>query len=411
MRFRKIARFPAGLLLKLLQLPVAWVLTFALLTWAFSSNPEPSGFSALLPRPVFHSDPFSAIWIAGLCLAAIGAGLVWLGFEPFHLLLVSLRNQSSRAPGLLQVVAFCLVILSFVLARGEHTLLAIVAGVFAVAVRLVSAGWSLRWMIAGIPAVIAFVVLVASHDGRLPYTELNAEGRAERDEELAQIMQARRANELARDQRVRELLEGFYTDLNAGRFDANQYFEKSVERFSSLTDTSPDAINHRIQSGLFEGFPGCAFGFEPSTLKSENIELYSFVESVQCPPGKPSRLNRRTSTRVRLALEGTKRLTLYWPIKDAPGATKHAPKGAPAAAVSVRTPKSATRPVAASEPTVAAPSSARSPSPPAPAPAPIVPTVPAERSQPAAVSEEAKPIGARPLPGPLAPSPLLERAK
>jgi hypothetical protein len=406
MRFRKIARFPAGLLLKLLQIPVAWVLVFALLTWVSSSNPEPSGFSALLPRPVFHSDPFSAIWFAGLCLAAIGAGLVWLGFEPFHLLLVSLRNQSSRGPGLLQVAAFCLVILSFVLARGEYTLLAIVAGVFAVAVRLVSAGWSLRWMIVGIPAVIVFVVLVASHDGRLPYTELNAEGRAERDEELAQIMQARRANELARDKRVRELLESFYTDLNAGRFDANEYFEKSVERFSSLTDTSPDAINLRIRNGLFEGLPGCAFGFEPSTLKSENIELYSFVESVQCPPGKPSRLNRRTSTRVRLALEGTKRLTLYWPIKDAPAATQLASKGAPAAAVSGRTPKPATRPVAASEPTAAVPSSARSPSP--PAPAPMVPTVPAERAQPAAVSEEAKPIGARPLPGPLAPSPLLE---
>jgi len=313
------ARWGGAVLVKLLQFLLAWVFIFAFLSWAFSRNFVPDNLSQLLPRPVFQSDNgvFNAIWFFGSCFGACGGVLVWLGFEPFTPLPRPLRNQGSRVPGFLSVAAYFFLVFCFVLARTQHSIGALVVGVLAVGLRLLAMGLSLGWMLAAAPVVYGIVALVASHDGRLPYAELNEKEQEKRQEELTQIMTAREEGQRARDKRVRELLDSLYTQLNAGAFNAKEYFQPNVERFAQLTNTSPSEINAKVGGILIDAFPGCSFSYEKPSLKAENAVQYAYVETVACPvQGKP-KVRQRSLVRVRIPFEGGK-LTLYLPVRPLP---------------------------------------------------------------------------------------------
>ena len=107
------------------------------------------------------------------------------------------------------------------------------------------------------------------------------------------------------EQAVFDLLQAYYRDLNAGSFDATRYFEKDVERYITMTNTSTVAINHYIRDVFPKQFKEPHFELEEASLLQESPGQYVYVEhSRYTRAGKTEPLDRRVKVRVRTAPGG-----------------------------------------------------------------------------------------------------------
>ena len=109
----------------------------------------------------------------------------------------------------------------------------------------------------------------------------------------------------AGEQAVGDLLARYYRELNDGSFDANHYFEPSVERYISMQGTSTAAMNHYIRDVFPKQFKQPHFELEAGSLSAEGPAQYVYVEhSRYTLAGKTQVSDRRVKVRIRLSPAG-----------------------------------------------------------------------------------------------------------
>jgi outer membrane protein OmpA-like peptidoglycan-associated protein len=106
-------------------------------------------------------------------------------------------------------------------------------------------------------------------------------------------------------QAVLEILHAYYRELNDGTFDANRYFEPSVERYITMMNTSTDAMNNYIRNIFPKQFKEHHFELEEGSLSEESPGQYLYVEhSRYIQAGKSQSVEKRVKVRVRLSPAG-----------------------------------------------------------------------------------------------------------
>jgi outer membrane protein OmpA-like peptidoglycan-associated protein len=109
----------------------------------------------------------------------------------------------------------------------------------------------------------------------------------------------------AQNQAVLDVLNGYYRELNDGNFDANRYFEPSVERYITMMNTSTDAMNNYIRNIFPKQFKQHHFELEEGSLSQESPGQYLYVEhSNYIQAGKTQSVEKRVKVRVRLSPAG-----------------------------------------------------------------------------------------------------------
>ncbi|WP_026461665.1 SHOCT domain-containing protein [Adhaeribacter aquaticus] len=71
-------------------------------------------------------------------------------------------------------------------------------------------------------------------------------------------------------ERVKDRLQSFYDDLKAAPFSAQRHFASNVERFYTLANTTPAAINDNINTNHFPEFQESEATIEDGSIKLEN---------------------------------------------------------------------------------------------------------------------------------------------
>jgi outer membrane protein OmpA-like peptidoglycan-associated protein len=104
---------------------------------------------------------------------------------------------------------------------------------------------------------------------------------------------------------VVDLLRLYYAELNAGSFDANHYFEPSIERYITMQGTSTSAVNHYIRDIFPTQFKQPHFELEEGSLSAEGPGQYVFVEHSRYVMARKTQVSdRRARVRVRLGPSG-----------------------------------------------------------------------------------------------------------
>jgi hypothetical protein len=75
------------------------------------------------------------------------------------------------------------------------------------------------------------------------------------------------ATEEAAQSRIQSILNAYYEDMKAAPFAATSYFSPQVERFYTLQNTTPAAINEELTRSHFPEFLEAESQIEPGTLK------------------------------------------------------------------------------------------------------------------------------------------------
>ncbi len=116
---------------------------------------------------------------------------------------------------------------------------------------------------------------------------------------------------------VGQLLRRYFNDLNGGDFDADRYFEARVERYVTMRNTNPDAMNHYIRNVLPKQLRDHHFELEEGTLQAEGPRQYVFIErSKYTISGKTTPTQNRVQVRVRLGPNG--KLTFFHQFRKLP---------------------------------------------------------------------------------------------
>lgn len=81
---------------------------------------------------------------------------------------------------------------------------------------------------------------------------------------LAQVvkLQWAKADSIAEAALIQQVISDYYSGLNNKTFDANLYFADNVERFITMTNTSPSAINAYINNSFYIEFVDAHFEME-----------------------------------------------------------------------------------------------------------------------------------------------------
>jgi outer membrane protein OmpA-like peptidoglycan-associated protein len=109
----------------------------------------------------------------------------------------------------------------------------------------------------------------------------------------------------AANQAVLDVLHAYYRELNDGSFDADRYFEPSVERYITMMNTSTDAMNNYIRNIFPKQFKEHHFELEEGTLSEESPGQYLYVEhSRYIQAGKSQSVEKRVKVRVRMSPAG-----------------------------------------------------------------------------------------------------------
>jgi len=104
----------------------------------------------------------------------------------------------------------------------------------------------------------------------------------------------------AANQAVLDTLHAYYRELNDGNFDANRYFEPSVERYITMMNTSTDAMNNYIRNIFPKQFKEHHFELEEGSLSEESGGQYVYVEhSRYIQAGKSQSVEKRVKVRIR----------------------------------------------------------------------------------------------------------------
>jgi hypothetical protein len=85
---------------------------------------------------------------------------------------------------------------------------------------------------------------------------------------------------------IRNILKQYYRDFNEHKFDASKYFAPKVDRFISLKNTTPEEINHAINTEFYPEFEGAASNIDLKTLSISKLPngyyQADFEESMSC---------------------------------------------------------------------------------------------------------------------------------
>ncbi|PJJ54760.1 SHOCT domain-containing protein [Hymenobacter chitinivorans] len=86
--------------------------------------------------------------------------------------------------------------------------------------------------------------------------------------------------------RIESTLSAYYEDLKAAPFSATQYFSPSVERFYTLQNTTPAAINEELTRSHFPEFLEASTEIEPGSLQisdpaNDGSRVVTFLEKSQ----------------------------------------------------------------------------------------------------------------------------------
>lgn len=112
-------------------------------------------------------------------------------------------------------------------------------------------------------------------------------------------------------------LEQYYKDLNAGTFDANRYFEPSVERYITMMNTSTTAMNHYIRDVFPKQFQEHFFEMESGSLQQEGPGQYVFVEHSRYKLARKAKLIEQRY-RVRIRVTPAAKLTFLQQFQKLP---------------------------------------------------------------------------------------------
>ncbi len=100
-------------------------------------------------------------------------------------------------------------------------------------------------------------------------------------------------------------LQAYYRELNDGTFDANRYFEPSVNRYITMMNTSTTDINHYIRNIFPKQFKQHHFELEEGSLSAQSPTEYVYVEhSRYIQAGKQNSVEKRVKVRVLLSPAG-----------------------------------------------------------------------------------------------------------
>ncbi|GAB2969484.1 hypothetical protein GCM10027048_45420 [Hymenobacter coalescens] len=123
------------------------------------------------------------------------------------------------------------------------------------------------------------------------------------------------AAEAATRNRVQRVLTALYSDLLAAPFNAAQHFAPQVERFYSLQNTTPAAIEDELNRTHFPEFLESKISFDPSTLQISAPAEDGSVTVTYQERGRSLRksLNQyqQTLAQVRARLDRTGKLTYF----------------------------------------------------------------------------------------------------
>ena len=109
----------------------------------------------------------------------------------------------------------------------------------------------------------------------------------------------------ASKQPVLDVLHAYYRELNDGHFDANRYFEPSVDRYITMVNTSTAAMNNYIWNVFPKQFKEHHFEAEDDSLSAESAGEYVYVErSRYIQAGKQKSVEKRVKVRIRLSPAG-----------------------------------------------------------------------------------------------------------
>lgn len=110
---------------------------------------------------------------------------------------------------------------------------------------------------------------------------------------------------VAGNQAVLDTVNTYYRELNDGTFDANRYFEPSVDRYITMTSTSTAAINNYIRNIFPKQFKQHHFELEAGTLAQEQPGQYVYVEhSRYIQAGKQNSVEKRVKVRLHVSPGG-----------------------------------------------------------------------------------------------------------
>ncbi|MCB2407155.1 SHOCT domain-containing protein [Hymenobacter lucidus] len=106
--------------------------------------------------------------------------------------------------------------------------------------------------------------------------------------------------------RIESLLSAYYEDLKAAPFSAAQYFSPTVERFYTLQNTTPAAINEELVKSHFPEFLEASSEIEPGSLQISDVgedgsRVVTFLEKSQAfRQSQQKHQQTRAQVRVRL---------------------------------------------------------------------------------------------------------------
>jgi hypothetical protein len=115
------------------------------------------------------------------------------------------------------------------------------------------------------------------------------------------------ADDNAAAKRAQQVVESYYADLEAAPFNAAQHFAPSVERFHTMSNTTPGAIGAELSKTHFPEFTEAASQIEPGSLKvsqpvADGSRVVTFLEKSKAFRQSLQK-HQQTSAQVRVRLD------------------------------------------------------------------------------------------------------------
>ncbi|UYZ58984.1 SHOCT domain-containing protein [Hymenobacter latericus] len=115
--------------------------------------------------------------------------------------------------------------------------------------------------------------------------------------------------------RVQRALTALYNDMEAAPFNASQHFAPQVERFYTLQNTTPGAIEAELNRSHFPEFTESQISFDPSSLQISPVTDDGSVTVTYNERGRSLRKSRnqyqQTLAQVRARIDRTGKLTYF----------------------------------------------------------------------------------------------------
>lgn len=139
--------------------------------------------------------------------------------------------------------------------------------------------------------IIVIVVVATSNSGSVATSSSSLDSTAVSDSGATQSQA--KSSETEQPTKVsktnvsaRQPIDLYYEELRSENFDANRYFSPQIERFISMKNTTPEAINKYIINSYFKGYKNNDYSiengsYEERSLDNGNTEA-SFIEVGTC---------------------------------------------------------------------------------------------------------------------------------